>query len=85
MSEDVTRDDALLCEARREMYAALSKYADGYSSTEGSVVTTFVAVAEVALGDGRRARIEVDGDADGERARSAAITYGLMFGYLFER
>lgn len=61
MSDEPTPDLDTLNAARQEIAEALGRYADGWSSTEGGIVTAFVVLAEVATPDGYKALLEVRG------------------------
>lgn len=84
LDEAIPDHDALV-KARAEVREAIGRYADGWSTTEGSVIVGFVAVAQLVGPDGTPGRIEISGSAADDHDLIPAMRYGLLFGYLFER
>lgn len=62
--DDTVGDDEKLAHAKTEVLAALGHYVDGWSSTQGDVVTKFYCVVEVIDAGGGRTLVECNGYAD---------------------
>lgn len=71
-------------EVRQKIRDAMAEYADMWESTTGSVVTSFVALAEVVRVNGDRAMIEVNADPVGDLSISSWTRDGLLFSALHD-
>lgn len=67
-------DEEMLITAREKIGRALGRYADCWDETEGGIVTSFIAVAEVATPDGQKGLIQVKSED-----LAAWVRDGLLF------
>lgn len=73
-------DDDVLNDAKREVFEAIGRYAEGWNITEGGLITKFVAFAEIVAPDGGRTLIEVCGAGhDGQDRLMPWDRSGLLF------
>lgn len=78
--DETVGDDDVLNEAKREVYEAIGRYVEGWSSTEGGLITKFVALAEVIAPDGGKTLVEVVGSGhDGQDSVMPWDRSGLLF------
>jgi hypothetical protein len=78
-------DTEQLAKARAEIGEAIGHYADGWPSTAGGVVISFVVLAEIATGDGGTRLVEViasgsDGSDGLPTWRRAGMLHDALYG-----
>lgn len=84
MSEDdAVPDEERLSAARSRVVESLAEYADGWSTTEGGVVTAFVALFEVVGADAVPRLVEIHGDGS-DRGLTPWRRSGILFEALHE-
>lgn len=76
--DEAVGDDDKLREAKVEVYEALGRYIDGWSTTRGNVITKFVCIVETIDSEGARTLVEVNGYA-GDTSLMAWDRSGLLF------
>lgn len=78
-------DQERLLAARAKVMAALAEYTDGWSTSEGGIVVSFVAVWEVATPGGEMALIEMCGQGQSGQLplpvwRREGMLHSILYG-----
>jgi hypothetical protein len=82
VSDEQIPDIDQLDAARADIASALGQYADGWESTEGAIVTSFVCIAEAVSPNGSRCLIEIYADGEGSAVRRNWNHEGMLWSIL---